>query len=189
MNGCYSEPRVARPAWFCLRSHPKHEHIAAANLRRLEGVEVFSPRLRLKRPTVRGAVWFTEALFPNYLFARFDLEEMLDRVRHTTGVSTVVSFGNRCPVIEAGVIDELRLCMGGADLKVLSDELAEGEPVEVVGGAFAGMQAVVLRVTSATRRVQVLLDLLGRSAAVELPLDCVLAASRRTECFGRNVGC
>ena len=36
-------------------------------------------------------------------------------------------------------------------------------------GAFAGMSAVVLRLLPARRRVQVLLDFLGRPTPVEIP--------------------
>ena len=35
------------PQWYCLRSQPKHEHIAAAQLRRSMGIEVFCPRVRI----------------------------------------------------------------------------------------------------------------------------------------------
>src|SRR5690349_9446043 len=64
------------PAWFCLRSHPKHEHIAAAQLRQIPGVEVFNPQLQLERLTRRGRMRSTESLFVNYLFARFVLETL-----------------------------------------------------------------------------------------------------------------
>ena len=43
-------------AWFCLRSQPKHEHIAAGHLRQIEGVEVFNPRIRFTRPTRVGPI-------------------------------------------------------------------------------------------------------------------------------------
>ena len=33
--------------WYCVRTKPKHEHIAAGNLARQAGLEVFCPRLRL----------------------------------------------------------------------------------------------------------------------------------------------
>src|SRR5262245_34061166 len=56
--------------WFCLRSQPKHEHIAARHLERM-GVEVLNPRIRFQRVTRHGPVQVTEAMFPNYLFARF----------------------------------------------------------------------------------------------------------------------
>ena len=54
----------AAPAWFCLRTQPKHEHIAAAHFRGDPDLEVYLPRIRFKRATRRGPVWFTEALVP-----------------------------------------------------------------------------------------------------------------------------
>ena len=40
-------PYRSDSAWFCIRTHMKHEHIAAAHLQKLPGVEVFNPQLRL----------------------------------------------------------------------------------------------------------------------------------------------
>jgi hypothetical protein len=37
-------------AWFCLRSQPRHEHIAARQLALMEDIEVFNPRIRFARP-------------------------------------------------------------------------------------------------------------------------------------------
>jgi hypothetical protein len=34
------------PAWFCVRSQPKHEHIAAAHLKQEPGIEVYLPRIQ-----------------------------------------------------------------------------------------------------------------------------------------------
>ena len=101
-----------RPAWFCVRSQPKHEHIAAAHLKGDPDLEVFLPRIRFKRATRRGPVWFTEALFPNYLFTRFDLAACLRRVCHAWGVRGVVHFGDRGPIVPEAVIEELRVSLG-----------------------------------------------------------------------------
>src|SRR6187455_199668 len=95
-------------AWFCVRSHPKREHIAAAHLRMINEVDVFCPRLRVKKATKRGLVTFVECLFPNYLFARFDSKLLLDKVKHSPSVSTIVHFGNRLPLVPEEVITELR---------------------------------------------------------------------------------
>ena len=62
---------IPEPVWFCLKTQPKREHLAATALRRQFGVECFSPRLRFRRMTQRGPVWFVEAMFPGYLFAKF----------------------------------------------------------------------------------------------------------------------
>jgi hypothetical protein len=51
---------------------------------------------------------------------------------------------------------------------MVSDPLAPGIEVVVSGGAFAGMQASVLRVMPARQRVQVLLEILGRPTEVEV---------------------
>src|SRR4029453_16180158 len=59
------------PVWFCLKAQPKRENLAAIALRRQYNVECFSPRLRFRKMTSRGPVWFVEAMFPGYLFTKF----------------------------------------------------------------------------------------------------------------------
>ena len=168
-------------AWFCLRSQPKHEHIAAANLRQIEGIEIFNPRLRQRKGTRRGAVWVTESLFPNYLFAHFSLGAMLDLVKYTSGVSTVVHFGDRYPSIPNDVIEKLQSDFGGNDLSVLHDDLSEGDEVTITGSALSGFQAVVLRAMPGRQRVQVLVELLGRAATVEVDVKSVVVQRRHPQ--------
>jgi transcriptional antiterminator RfaH len=110
----------AESAWYCLRSRPKHEHIAAAHLRMLEGVTVFCPRIRFKRATRRGIVWFTEAMFPGYLFGRFELAEMHRHVQCAHGVGGIVRFGNRYPTIEERALAQLRDQTGVTEVKELT---------------------------------------------------------------------
>ncbi len=58
-------------------------------------VEVFCPRVRFRKQTNRGPVWFVESMFPGYLFARFDYPALHRRVRQGPGVSGFVQFGDR----------------------------------------------------------------------------------------------
>src|SRR5271157_1485528 len=146
--GHRNRPISAEPAWYCLRSQPKHEHIAAAHLRMLDKVTVFCPRIRFKRATRRGLVWVTEAMFPGYLFARFELAEMHRQVRYAHGVSGIVRFADRYPTIEEGALAQLRGHTGTAEVKELSYDLSEGDQVQIVGGAFVGLEAVVTKVLS-----------------------------------------
>ena len=50
----------------------------------------------------------------------------------------------------------------------VEEQLVPGVDVVMGEGAFTGMRASVLRVMPAGRRVQVLLDILGRPTAVEV---------------------
>jgi len=155
-------------AWFCVRTHPKHEHIAAAQLRQEAGIEVFLPRIRYKRSTRCGMAWVTEALFRDYLFARFDLDLRLRRVQHARSVRGVVHFGQRWPTIPDAVIAELQAAMGGQGLRQIEEALQPGDLVQVAGGPMHGLEAVVTRVMPGRQRVAVLLDFLGRQTMVEL---------------------
>jgi transcriptional antiterminator RfaH len=114
-------------AWFCLRTQPKHEHIAAAQLAHEPDVEVYLPRIRFKRATRQGPMWFTEALFPNYLFARFDLSFSLRKVKSARGVRDAVHFGDRWPTVPQEAIDELRSVISDDEVHVITDEVQVGE--------------------------------------------------------------
>src|SRR6266480_3047750 len=178
-------PCRREPAWFCIRTHLKREHIATAHLRQLPGVEVFNPQLRLLRSTRRGRRWSTESLFPNYLFARFVLESMLEKVRYTPAVKFVLRFADRVPEIPDAVIEDLRQGVGELGSKVLTDAPVEGEEVEIAIRAFVGMKALVTRVLPGKQRVQILLDVMGRSVPAELSLDFVLFNRRNAAKIGR----
>ncbi len=164
----------AEPAWYCLRSQPKHEHIAAAYLRLLDGVTVFCPRFRFQRATRHGLSWVTEAMFPAYLFARFELAEMLRQVRCAYGVRDIVRFGDRYPTIKDEALAQLRDHTGVAEVKELNYELSQGDQVRIVQGALVGLEAVVTQGLSAKQRVKVLMDFLGRKVEAEVERSSVL---------------
>jgi len=161
-------------AWYCARTKPKHEHIAAGNLRRQVGLQVFHPRLRSTQTTCRGVVkQITEPLFPGYIFVRCNLEEYLDELRHTSGISSLVSFGSRIPEVPQEVIGELMECFGEDEMLAMERQPFPGDVVHVASGAFFGMEAVVLRSWPAKRRVQILLDILGRPTPMEVASSLV----------------
>jgi transcriptional antiterminator RfaH len=159
---------VLSPAWYCARTKPKHEHIAAANVRKYLGLEVFHPQLRLQRSTQRGLVRVVESLFPCYIFINCVIQEHINDIRYTNGVSSIVHFADRIPTVSDTVIADLRSCFCAEEPMAVEERLAPGAEVVMNHGAFAGMHASVLRVMSAGRRVQVLLDILGRPTAVEV---------------------
>jgi transcriptional antiterminator RfaH len=154
--------------WFCLKTQTKREHIAADHVGQFAGVEVFLPRIRFQRKTARGKVWFTEALFPGYLFAKFDFQVLVRQIQHAPGVRGVVHFGDHWPAVPEAAVLELQHALGGESLFTVNDPLVPGEEVEVGVGAFRGLKGVITRVMPARDRVLVLLEFLGRQTGVEI---------------------
>jgi len=164
-------PTARARAWFCVRTRQKSEHIAAAHLRELPEIDVFSPRIRFKRPRGKHKMWVTEALFPGYVFAKFNWREHLKLVHYTNGVTGVVHFREQWPIIDDAVIMEWQAALGEEELALCEEMPQPGEEVLITTGAFKGLLAEVIRVSNAQRRVAVLMEFLGQQVQLELQAD------------------
>jgi transcriptional antiterminator RfaH len=166
--------KTEHPLWFCLRARPKHEHLAAAGLRQLLNLESFGPRIRYRKSTRRGPVWFVEAMFPGYLFARFLYVELFRQVQYAPGVSGIVRFGERIAALPDSAIAAMREFSGDDEIVTYDPELRVGDSVKIAEGAFQGLHAVVTQLLPAKERVKVLLEFLGRPVEAEVSVPKVL---------------
>jgi transcriptional antiterminator RfaH len=173
-----SEPEEAH--WFCVKTQPKREHIAAQHLRELEAVEVFCPRLRYRKATRRGKVWWVEALFPGYILARFVLSESERLVVYSQGVRGLVRFGDFVPPVPEDFVAALRVEVArnveedGEETLTVSPSVEAGEEVEIASGPLGGFRGEVVSVLPARERVKVLLEFLGQMQVVEVDLFSLL---------------
>ena len=171
-------------AWYCVRTEIKREHIAAEHLRTLDGVQVYCPRLRYRKATRRGKIWWVEPLFPGYLLARFRLAELDRAVTFTNGVRGLVRFGNNVPPIPDAFVDALRDEIQNRPnaeeegLMTVSPVIQIGDEVEVANGPLQGMRGSIISVAPAAERVRVLLDFLGQPQPVDLDLFSLLLPRR-----------
>ncbi len=166
---------VARLQWYCLRACPKREHFAARQLVERTGVEAFAPRFAVRRATRSGLVTTrTEALFPGYLFARFDLETDARFVTSTPDVTGLVRLGAHTPPVPEALVQLLRTHASGS--LPCAPVLAPGDWIEVLSGCLAGSEGRVVTFDSGRSRACVLLALLGQ----ELRIDFPAAALRRS---------
>lgn len=169
--------------WYCVRTQTKREHIAARHLRDLEGIEVFCPRIKYRKATRRGKIWWLEPLFPGYLLARFDFAEMERAVTFCQGVRGLVRFGTESPPVpEAFVRSLIRQVAQRADedgeLITLSPSLKPGDEIEVAHGPLQGMKGIIQSIAPASERVKVLLEFLGQVQPVSLDLFAILLPSK-----------
>lgn len=157
-------------AWYCLRTQSHREGVAVDSLQRLGSVEPFLPRIRMRRVRNRKLIWRSEALFPGYLFARFDLGAGQRAVGYANGVTGIVHFGAHWPVIPPEFIDEMRALDGGLDLPGEVPVVHPGDRVGIVNGPMEGFLGTVVRVATGGERVALLLDFLGQQSTVEVPV-------------------
>ena len=165
-------------AWFCLKAQTRRENLAAISLRSIH-IEVFCPQIRLRRATVRGAVWFREAMFPGYLFARFHYATEGRRVTYSQGISNIVHFGDRLAIIEHELLQPLIELCGREETAVIEVPLKEGDVVTILQGPMHGLEGIITRVAGARDRVAVLLKFLGREIEAEIPTPRIITKERR----------
>jgi transcriptional antiterminator RfaH len=157
--------------WYCVRSKPKKERLASRSLSTLEGVDVFCPQIRFQRKTVRGTVWFQEAMFPGYLFARFDLFEMKGKVSYSPGVLNIPVFGGWYVPVPDEVIESLKSDLDSESLVEAVLPLEVGEETTILTGSMQGLKVKVIKLMPAQDRVGVLMELLGTLVAADFPVN------------------
>jgi transcriptional antiterminator RfaH len=167
---------VDNPVWFCLKAEPKREHLAARALRRRFGIECLSPRLRFRKLTRRGPVWFVEAMFPGYLFAKFVYSTQHRAVESSHGVRGIVRFGDRVATLPEDTVIALQSKAGTEEVVTVDSSLKIGQPVQLIEGPFQGLEVVITQLLPARERIRVLLEFLGRSLEMEVPAEKVLPA-------------
>ena len=163
-----------QPAWYVIHTKPKCEHLAAAMMLRLPEVETYCPRIRFQRNTKRGKVWFLEALFPSYFFARFIPANSLRAVRYSQNVIRIVDFGDQMIDVSDAVIQMIREEMEGQDVKEVRVGIHVGDTVEVSEGPMRGLKGIVNSIHSGQERVKILMEFLGRESLIEVEASKLL---------------
>jgi transcriptional antiterminator RfaH len=159
-------------AWRVVRAKPKCEHLAARHLL-LEGFPSYCPRLSYQKRTARGPVYFTEALFPGYLFAEF-AKNQNRHIRSVQFVTTLLDFTEDLGVISHQAIADLQSYFPDDQPHRVSSVLDIGDSVELAEGPLKGQAAVVTGVLPGVERVRILIDFLGTQRETEVPISQLL---------------
>ncbi len=168
-----TEPFMKGEQWYCVRSKPKKERLAASSLATLYGLDIFCPQIRFQRKTVRGAVWFQEAMFPGYLFSRFDLFEMKSAVSYSPGVLNIPTFDGKFMPLPDSVIESLQADLDAESVVDAVAPLDVGEETIVLEGSLRGLKVKVIRLMPAQERVGVLMEMMGTLVEAEFAVDAL----------------
>jgi transcriptional antiterminator RfaH len=159
--------------WFCIKSKPRQEAVAAKQLQNLGEVEIVFPRVRRTRRGHEKNQVVVEPLFPGYLFIKFMPEDYHGSVRSTRGVLHLVSKNGQAVAVDPKVITELQALGPEGILSLLDAELKLGSKIKVIRGIFAGSEGEVVKLANPQKRIAVLMSLLGSEQAVELSSEDV----------------
>jgi len=153
--------------WYAIQTKPNKESSVRATLDQ-EGFEVYCPRIRRPiRGSERGA-WKEAALFPGYLFARFDFVQDYARLRWKPGLVRVVMSGATPLLISEATLASVRqMEKEGARHLFRPVRWKPGARVRVIGGPFTGFEGRVAMTLRGGDRVRILLELFRRQAALE----------------------
>jgi transcriptional antiterminator RfaH len=160
--------------WFCVKTKPRVEASAKRSLMRDVGIEVFCPMIKFERARRSGKVKVTEAMFPGYIFARFNFRNQNRHVAASQGVSHIVRFGGVASIVRPEIIEELRASISSEETIEIKTIIEVGTEVKLLHGPFSGVKALVTQVMPAQARVKVLLELLGMEREVEIDAQGVI---------------
>ena len=169
IQSCSVEDDIQRD-WYVVYSKPHKEEQAQFHLR-MKGLEVFFPRLDLVRVAEKRKRIIP--LFPNYLFVRIHLPTEFHYVTWSPGVKRIVSFGERPIPLDERVVDFLKQQTDGAGVIQACSQLRPGQEVEIRGGPFDGLIAIIQDPPDAKGRVRILLKLLSRQISVKLGVEFI----------------
>jgi transcription elongation factor/antiterminator RfaH len=153
--------------WYVIHTKPGDENRVRTNLHNQE-VETFLPLLETYQYCNGRMIPKIKPLFPNYLFARLDLELHYYKVKWTRGVNKILGSGNEPVPISAKVIQTIKERSGKDNLVKLEDELKDGDVVQVNSGPFKSLRGVFQKMMSSKGRVRILLSLIGVDIPVQI---------------------
>lgn len=151
--------------WHLAQLKPNGLQQALLNLAR-QGFATFVP---LERRTERQGSRFQTAekpVFPGYLFVKFDPRtDRWQKINSTLGVSRLVRFGSRPAPVPDDLMDGLISRFANADDTLL--DWKAGDQATILCGPFAEFLGNI-ELVDASRRVFLLIDVMGRKTRLEL---------------------
>lgn len=162
--------------WYLVYTKPRQELVALENLQR-QGYRCYLPQWQVLKRGRGSREWaeVDEPLFPRYLFVELDTSPTglsWAPIRSTTGVTSLVRFGQQPAKAPPGLIDALR-ALELEHSTVANQPLMPGEVVRMREGPFAGLQAVY-QCQDSKGRITVLLEVMSRPVRVQVEAEAVL---------------
>jgi transcription elongation factor/antiterminator RfaH len=159
--------QIASRSWYVVQTKPGNEHRVETNLFNQE-IEVFLPLLETFQHSSGKMIQKIKPLFPNYLFAKLDINLHYYKVKWTRGVNKILGNGDGPISISGKVVETIKERTGKDNLVKLEEGLEEGTLVQFTSGPFKDLMGVFDKKMSDGKRVRVLLSLIGVDVPVQV---------------------
>jgi transcriptional antiterminator RfaH len=161
--------------WYLVRTKQQKETLVQYKLTEFVR-RTFLPRMRTRSARNGSLVDSVTPLFPCYLFALFDLESTLYKVLHTTGVAGVICAGSTPSEVDTSIIQEISARGEDGIIEVPQRAFNAGERVRLTDGPMEGFAGIFEHYRSGSKRVALLLNVVGASMKVVVSATSVAAA-------------
>jgi transcriptional antiterminator RfaH len=151
--------------WYAIYTKPKAEDAVSRKLRQA-GIEVYNPRLRVKKYLQNQYRQVIEPLFPCYLFAQFEPDKYLWIITYTRGVKRVLGSKTEPWPVAEEVIDFIRSHEKDGLIIRQCDDIRDGDSVKIAEGPLAGLTGIFKQIIKGTERVILLLNAIEYQARV-----------------------
>jgi len=165
---------VTNSHWYAIHTHLNQENRTEANLKAWN-VETFFPKIKeQRRNQFSGALTsLTKPFFPRYLFARFDLKQLLHKVWFTRGVQSVVSFGGSPSPVDDEIIEFFQIRTDKDGFVRLGEDLKPGDRVMIKDGLLNSLVGVFEREMNGSERVMILLQTINYQGHIIVERDSI----------------
>ena len=151
--------------WYALFTRHQHEKSVALALSNKK-YEVYLPLYRSVRRWQDRAKQIWLPLFPCYVFIREGMDRQL-QILTTPGMIHIVGWAGRPAIVPQAQPDAVRQIIESCLIFETHAYLKSGDRVRVKTGPLSGLEGILTRKKGEARLV-VSMDMLGRSAAVEI---------------------
>lgn len=156
--------------WCVIHSKPKQEFCAETNLKTLP-IDVYLPVYLKKIKKNRIKVDQIAPLFSGYLFARFNVLDMYQKVKYTKGVKSILGYNEYLWTIGDDKIRDIK-CRednGVVMLRKHDERFHKGDRIFIDEGDFEGWQGIFQEELPDRERAIILLTNVKFSSTLILP--------------------
>lgn len=153
--------------WYVLKTKPRNEE-RAHNYLEHHGIKTFLPLMEISQSNAVNGNKNVKPLFPNYLFAQFDLQQNYPLVKWGRGVNKILGFGKYPTPLADDVITIIKDRTDENNIVKKAYNLNKNDSVRITAGPFKDLLGIFERWISDSGRVRILLNLIGYQPRVEL---------------------